>query len=626
MRRLLYFFAVAILVFSFLSFLSSILIHHVDTTTEFSETHVSRSLQLSLDFIKREKLSMKRKQVIADPLRTSPVLPAAKRIIPNSPTSVRDDFCPDCRLLFQNPSKLCGTLVQKVLDQSNATTTTTTTTSQAGEQVAQNNAEVCSRCSPTSCSDADKNYYRLDDVAPRIQAAHTLFLESVAQTVRFPVAALSNVSAFLSNPQNVYPAREYLFEFNPSIVQLPASQIPDNMDIPGERPVYLASFRVGNDHLCIMDPEDRTKMIGGDWRKWTAQKNHLGLALLRSDLSVIRDTVVDAKEYMHRFTDPRLHVIHDQIYISSYHRIHPIWIVPPPDLPANYTENGKALFPFTVELSKVWPSEMTITMRRHGSCTKDRMLQLSGKNLQYFVDADNRTMMEANPMGQKEHIDLDARCQKTPKNAPPAPFVEASKNPWPYSSFGTTDELHFAEKRVQEYPYSGEHGSACCIHAQGPGGPNGHGRPLLLGVSHTKSREGHEERFGVGPLQYSSRFYAMEAVAPYRVVARTGRFCFGFPEPSESSPTGGSANSTTSRNRNPYTQMSMEKLKVGQEYDCPKIHFVGSMIEKANDPSKLIVAYGVNDCVPRIVEIDKADVLSMLSSPHERFQTRTTHT
>jgi hypothetical protein len=601
-----YAFAVAILALSLLSFLSSV--HRVATTTELSKTDVSGSLQSSLELTERQRLLLKRKAKIANP-RTNQVLSAPKRV-PTSPASVHDDLCPDCRLMFQNPTKLCGTLVQKAIDQSNSTS------SQAGESVARSNAEVCSRCSPKSCSDSEKNYYRLDDMAPRILAAHTLFLESVAPQVRFPVSALTNVSAFLSNPQNVYPAREYLFEFNPSIVQLPASQVPV---IPGERPVYLASFRVGNDHLCIMDPEERTKMIGGDWEKWTAKKNYLGLALLRSDLSVIRDTVVDAKEYMHRFTDPRLHVIHEQIYVTSYHRIHPIWIVPPHDLPANYiADNGQALFPFTVELSNVWPSEMTITMRRHGSCTQARMLQLAGKNFQYFVDADNRTMMEADPMGTKEHVDLDARCQKTPKGAPPAPFEDHSL---PYSSFGTQDELHFASKRVEEYPYSGEHGSACCVHAQAPGGSDGHGRPLLLGVSHTKSRPGHEERFGVSQLQYSSRFYAMEAVAPYRVVARSGRFCFGFPEQSESSQTAGTG---IHNSRNPYATMSMEKLNIGQEYDCPKIHFVGSMIEKADDASKLIVAYGVNDCVPRTVVIEKEDVLRMLFSPHERF--RATHT
>jgi hypothetical protein len=88
------------------------------------------------------------------------------------------------------------------------------------------------------------------------------------------------------------------------------------------------------------------------------------------------------------------------IYVTCFHRIHPIWIIPPHDLPANFTENGRACFRFTVELSNVRPSEMAITMRRHGSCAKDRMLQLvGGKNFQYFINADNRIMMEADPIG-----------------------------------------------------------------------------------------------------------------------------------------------------------------------------------------------------------------------------------
>jgi hypothetical protein len=619
-------FAVAIIAFSLISFFGSVHHTHVASTTEWLGTDTNASISSSsrsmygsssLEFTERHRLSVKRKAAAVDAdRRSNPVLSSSERILMSAmgPTTtrtiIRDDLCPGCRLSYQDPTKLCGTLLQNVMDQTTTTTNSTITPSQsqAGERVAQAHAGACSRCSPSSCSDSDKNYYRLDDVAPRILHAHTYLLESVAQELRFPVSALTSVAAFLSNPQNVFPAKEYLFEFNPSIVQLPASQVPENMNmnIPGERPVYLASFRVGNDHLCVSQDAERTKMIGGDLDKWDGKKNYLGLALLRSDLTVIQEVVVDALEYMHRFTDPRLHVIHGQIYVSSYQRIHPIWIVPPKDLPANFIENEKIRFPFTVELSNVWPStsEMTVTMRRHGSCTKDRRTQLAGKNLQYFVDGDNRTMMEVDPMGAKEPVDLDARCQKTPKRDAPASFVE-SKDPLPYSSFGTLDELHFARKRIQEYPYSGEHGSACCIHAKGPDGRN-----LLLGVSHTKSRPGHEERFGVGQLQYSSRFYAMESVAPYRVVARTGRFCFGFPEKS----------SQGLGNRNPYTNMSTEKLYIGQEYDCPKIHFVGSMIEMANDPSKLIVAYGVNDCVPRTVVIELADVLRMLFSPHERFQ------
>ena len=41
------------------------------------------------------------------------------------------------------------------------------------------------------------------------------------------------------------------------------------------------------------------------------------------------------------------------------------------------------------------------------------------------------------------------------------------------------------------------------------------------------------------------------------------------------------------------------------------------MAEKADDPTKLIVTYGINDCDPRMVVIDKAQVHRMLFAPHE---------
>jgi hypothetical protein len=39
------------------------------------------------------------------------------------------------------------------------------------------------------------------------------------------------------------------------------------------------------------------------------------------------------------------------------------------------------------------------------------------------------------------------------------------------------------------------------------------------------------------------------------------------------------------------------------------------MVEKADDPTKLIVSYGINDCVPRLVVIAKDDVKKMLFAP-----------
>jgi hypothetical protein len=109
---------------------------------------------------------------------------------------------------------------------------------------------------------------------------------------------------------------------------------------------------------------------------------------------------------------------------------------------------------------------------------------------------------------------------------------------------------------------------------------------------------------GVDPNHFSSNFYAMEAQTPFRVVARTGHFCFGFPEPQEA---GG----------NPYSRMQREPLEIGAIYNCPRIHFVSGMVQKADDRSRVIIAYGFSDCVPRMVVVQMADMIRMLFAPEE---------
>jgi len=84
--------------------------------------------------------------------------------------------------------------------------------------------------------------------------------------------------------------RTYYFEYNPSLVRLPASQIPE---LPGgEQAVYLASYRVSEIHFCLKDFKgqmnpDRLKRTNDEF---------LGIALLRSDLSVITDATVDLRK------------------------------------------------------------------------------------------------------------------------------------------------------------------------------------------------------------------------------------------------------------------------------------------------------------------------------------------
>jgi hypothetical protein len=40
---------------------------------------------------------------------------------------------------------------------------------------------------------------------------------------------------------------------------------------------------------------------------------------------------------------------------------------------------------------------------------------------------------------------------------------------------------------------------------------------------------------------------------------------------------------------------------------------------KADDPSKVVISYGVNDCVPRMIVVDKAEIIVMLFDVQERL-------
>jgi hypothetical protein len=63
---------------------------------------------------------------------------------------------------------------------------------------------------------------------------------------------------------------------------------------------------------------------------------------------------------------------------------------------------------------------------------------------------------------------------------------------------------------------------------------------------------------------------------------------------------------------NPYTHMNQSPLIGDRAFRCPRVHFVSGMVQKADDPTQVIVAYGINDCVPRVVQVAFDDILRML--------------
>jgi hypothetical protein len=127
----------------------------------------------------------------------------------------------------------------------------------------------------------------------------------------------------------------------------------------------------------------------------------------------------------------------------------------------------------------------------------------------------------------------------------------------------------------------------------------------FLGVSHPKTVfPGNNLPEGIVPNTYLSRFFAFEQLPPYENVARTGKFCLGY--------AGEDASHHPIGNLTKWKETRNGLFFAGEAYNCPRIHFVTGITDKAGDPSKIVLAYGVHDCLSRFIVIDKKDIAAML--------------
>ena len=478
----------------------------------------------------------------------------------------RDSLCPACHTTYAAKTLTCGNRIHKYLALGQPI-------SQAAATVLHEFPQTCGPvCRPDACDESEKILWRYDDAGPLELAAQTHTLHSIIEQYRLPPHV--NVSEFLADKKNQYPRRMYLFEHNPSIVILPESYKDFRLPNIDAKPVYLASYRVTNEQGCVTG-DDELAMIGNRWPRPKAE-NLLGLAVLDENLQILDDVVVDLKLINYRMEDFRLYVLKGQIYVSSYSLLVPIWLHLPPD------DRNKMTMP------NVFPSNLTVIARKSVSCHPNTPLRKRGKNLNYFYDPHiDQVIVEVWPMGTKLDMDVDNKCHtEGDEELPPA---KASELPPP--SFHNIDELHLSPDKI----LTGDRGAYCCL-------PYTNGTDeYLLGIAHSHLTKDEVENVGhVNPYTFFSRFYLMEAKAPYKTVARSGKFCLGFPE------------SEAEFESNPYSKMNMDQLVVGDTFNCPRVHFVTGMTYKAGDPSRVILGYGVNDCIPRFIEVAMEEIWDML--------------
>jgi len=404
---------------------------------------------------------------------------------------------------------------------------------------------------------------------------------------------------------------------------------------------------------------------------WNHPVEYVGIAILNKKLQAATlpnnnniydslDIIVDlnkelAKIYGKQFTrkqrkrllqDVRLFQLHDRVYLSVEAWLIPICIQITNDdesnlmqefspamckLNDNTMEEIPALYKSNYRL-KLYVTGDIIHIQ--GTVTPKGVI---GKNFQYFhvsthdqmLQSRTKVFMEFYPAMPRQLYDLGQEIakvhllhnipgdqkskQKTVVDIQKLRDIESSQHPNPISQVSKSLDgtLKSFIKR--------DRGSACCVlitkaHYQDilPSLPASSisilkqvNYTFQVGISHSKSRNKMPSSQG-DRYNYLSRLYVVSTVEPYEVIARSGLFCFEFPNEKKTATTNfGSVGSE-------YTQKKLELN--GKTYNCPNIHFVDSIIDKANDDTRAVVSLGVNDCIPLFVEMSKSDIVIHLFS------------
>ena len=494
--------------------------------------------------------------------------------------------------------------------------------------------EACARCHPEACSARDKVYWRYDanDQLPTIGSSSVPNLASIPSSQKIPAHAVANLTAFFSRANIGVPATHYLFDYNPSIVILPTSLLDDAttrmfLGKNGDVPVYVASFRVSTQQSCF-HPYETQAMYGGSWDKKPPVQDYLALAFLRADLSILQDVVVDIKTsgvFQQFAEDFRLFVLGGQLHVASYDLIAPLRITATGPS-SRIDQDGYVL------LESVYPSTLAVAMRQFPSCPvcHNRPNKRCGKNLNYFsaTDTDSVTLVELWPSGPHvvQQVNLQQPCHIARETGDGSTSTElqtfsdaGSSHSQP--SWHTMEEVMFPNMEPSETILTRGRGGACCISIHHPQT----GEQLLVGIEHLKipklgKRSGKRlpvlrrvdgGTTAVAPNQYLSRWYAFQQTQPFQIVAQSGLFCLGYPGPLEQS-THPLVKTTIWKKMIFGGDGKVDTGNYSLSLECPRIHFVSGISEKAGDPSKVIVSYGINDCFSRLIELEKASIVKAM--------------
>ncbi|KAL7441961.1 hypothetical protein ACHAXH_006086 [Discostella pseudostelligera] len=487
---------------------------------------------------------------------------------------------------------------------------------------------------------------------------------------------IHNLTYFLEARLSPHEQDRPLYIYNPMILPLNADNLDCDSILKdlgfdeyggggGGDASYIAVYRVSNFGNCHGPGRGAPETY----------RNYLGIALLDSDLNILpRDDEVEGYQYLDIVIDlnrhlsdmgwspktpdgrgrnhHRRHAEEDEL-VKQYLQDCQLIAVPTPNTVIKSKADRLILicnnYAMEVRLERTSSSSMASTNHKgtamrftnaYGSGLQLTAITLprtiaSGKNLHYFRVADEEEQegvldperrggsgtsggyLEIWPGGPHELM----RINFTDHDRNNHNFLIKADQSEPDVSYLTVDGTLSKSPLIDR-----DSGSACCISIlwrderdeaddiEGAGE-----RRLLLGFSHRKTRRGLGK--ANPPYNYVSRVYAFEPTPPFNIVARSGYFCLGFALKQQHQhhrrKHHSSVNDEANQSDNEQVWGAANEYKLtinGVVFEnCPSIHFVTGIADKLGDEEQTaIVSYGVNDCYPRMVEVSKKFLVSLL--------------
>lgn len=395
-----------------------------------------------------------------------------------------------------------------------------------------------------------------DELSPTIVSSPgTLGLDSIGNIRVAP-------SASGEKPTFVQDQNDRLHVYNPSIVALePADRQRLNA-------TYVAMIRASNHNNCMRLPTVTP----------TTHVEFTGFALLDADLKRVpgREVVVRTPE-----EDCRMKARGGSLlfWCKQHVMIVQLSLTGDPSVRQNCTGNLTCLGEGGARGGEVGSgnagfeviSEQGLQVALVAGC----MIDVEGKNFNFF-EAGNRTYVEVWPLTPGENPTFMQRLHHTGSAKARHDVLTVPADLFPCGQ--REGDREKTEEGIAMPKFVGEpRGGTCCITL--PGAPG-----MLIGIGHSK----------IWRMQYTNFLYAFESKPPFKVKGLSNPFCW--PDFDESSLSND-------------TLLNID----GTLYACSHIQMTMSLTPNAHDADKLIVGYGLNDCVARYAQVSKKSILEKIN-------------